>query len=238
MIYELCFISFDPLVSPIPFKDVILETCYRYPRKICLFQLESFQTVSASFPHYQGERGIASRRSPIWKFRGCSSKNIYFALLTYWPSIFDTCGQKNASAENITWSEMNNKYRKRNGERGNWYLLLHWTDLNLHCTYALELYVSFSFAAIENQIMRRHTLLVLLWFFLGLLIRTTHARHNITAALVALAPVPDTDGSQTALDINDKDGNESSTVTANWILLSTAITLQSILLLLRWFKGS
>jgi len=81
--------------------------------------------------------------------------------------------------------------------------------------------------------MQRHTLLVLLWFFLGLLIRTTHARHNITAALVALAPVPDTDVSETTLDVDDKDGNESSTVTANWILLSTAITLQSILLLLR-----
>jgi len=84
--------------------------------------------------------------------------------------------------------------------------------------------------------MQRHTLLVLLWFFLGLLIRTTHARHNITAALVALAPVPDTDNtdvSETALDVDDKDGNESSTVTANWILLSTAVTLQSILLLLR-----
>ena len=83
--------------------------------------------------------------------------------------------------------------------------------------------------------MQRHTLLVLLWFFLGSLIRTTHARHNITAALVALAPVPDAsyDVSETALDVDDKDGNESSTVTANWILLSTAITLQSILLLLR-----
>lgn len=196
--------------------------------------------MSASFPHYQGERDMASRRSPIWKFQGCSSKNIYFALLTYWPSRFDTCGQKNASEENITWSEMNNKHRTRNGERGNWCILLHWTNLNLLCIYALELYVSFSFAAIKNQIMQRHTLLVLLWFFLGSLIRTTHARHNITAALVALAPVPDasSDVSETALDVDDKDGNVSSTVTANWILLSTAITLQSILLLLRWFKGS
>ena len=80
--------------------------------------------------------------------------------------------------------------------------------------------------------MQRHTVLVLLCFFLGLLIRTTHARHNITAALVALAPVADTDV-ETSLNVDDKDGNASSTVNANWILLSTAITLQSILLLLR-----
>lgn len=84
--------------------------------------------------------------------------------------------------------------------------------------------------------MQRHTVLVLLWFFLGLLICTTHARHNITAALVALAPVSDTDV-ETSLNVDDKDGNGSSTVTANWILLSTVVTLQSILLLLRWFKG-
>lgn len=81
--------------------------------------------------------------------------------------------------------------------------------------------------------MRRHTVLVLLWFFLGLLIRTTHARHNITAALVALAPVSDTDVTETSLNVEDKEGNASSTVTANWILLSTAITLQNIFLLLR-----
>lgn len=80
--------------------------------------------------------------------------------------------------------------------------------------------------------MQRHTVLVLLWFFLGLLIRTTHARHNITAALVALAPVSDTDV-ETSLNVDDKDENGSSTVTANWILLSTVVTLQSILLLLR-----
>lgn len=80
--------------------------------------------------------------------------------------------------------------------------------------------------------MQRHTVLVLLWFFLGLLIRTTHARHNITAALVALAPVSDTDV-ETSLNVDDKDGNGSSTVTANWILLSTVVTLQSILLLFR-----
>lgn len=81
--------------------------------------------------------------------------------------------------------------------------------------------------------MQRHTVLVLLWFFLGLLIRTTHARHNITAALVALAPVSDTDVTETSLNVEDKEGNASSTVTANWILLSTAITLQNIFLLLR-----
>lgn len=81
--------------------------------------------------------------------------------------------------------------------------------------------------------MQRHTVLVLLWFFLGLLICTTHARHNITAALVALAPVSDTDVTETSLNVEDKEGNASSTVTANWILLSTAITLQNIFLLLR-----
>ena len=80
--------------------------------------------------------------------------------------------------------------------------------------------------------MQRHTVLVLLWFFLGLLIRTTHARHNITAALVALAPVSDTD-IETSLNMDDKNGNASSTAAANWILLLTAITLQSIFLLLR-----
>ena len=80
--------------------------------------------------------------------------------------------------------------------------------------------------------MQRHTVLVLLWFFLGLLIRTTHARHNITAALVALAPVSDNDV-ETSLNIDDKDGNASSTVAANWILLSTTITLQSIFLVFR-----
>lgn len=80
--------------------------------------------------------------------------------------------------------------------------------------------------------MQRHTVLVLLWFFLGLLIRTTHARHNITAALVALAPVSDNDV-ETSLNIDDKDGNASSTVAANCILLSTIITLQSIFLLFR-----
>jgi len=87
-------------------------------------------------------------------------------------------------------------------------------------------------SAIKKKIMQRHTVLVLLWFFLGLLVRTTHARHNITAALVALAPVLDTDF-ETSLNIDDKDGNASSTLTANWILLSTAITLQSIFLLVR-----
>ena len=78
--------------------------------------------------------------------------------------------------------------------------------------------------------MQRHTVLVLLWFFLGLLICTTHARHNITAALVALAPVSETDV-ESSLSIEE--GNASSTVAANWILLSTTITLQSIFLLLR-----
>ena len=80
--------------------------------------------------------------------------------------------------------------------------------------------------------MQRHTVLVLLCFCLGLLIHKTHARHNITAALVALAPDSDTD-LETSLNIDDRDGNASSTLTANWILLSTAITFQSIFLLLR-----
>ena len=81
--------------------------------------------------------------------------------------------------------------------------------------------------------MQRRTVLVLLWFFLGLLIRTTHARHNITAALVALAPVSDTDVETSLNVVNKADGNASSTVAADWILLSIAITLQSIFLLLR-----
>jgi len=81
--------------------------------------------------------------------------------------------------------------------------------------------------------MQRNTVLVLLCFSLGILIHRTHARHNITAALVALAPVPPDTDSETSLSADDKDGNASSILTANWILLSTAITLQSIFLLLR-----
>lgn len=80
--------------------------------------------------------------------------------------------------------------------------------------------------------MQRRFVLILLWFFVGLMIRTTHARHNITAALVALAPVLDTDV-ETSLTVDDKDRNAGSTVTFNWILLSTAFVLQFILLLLR-----
>ena len=77
--------------------------------------------------------------------------------------------------------------------------------------------------------MQRRTVLILLWFFLGLMIHTTHARHNITAALVALAPVSDPDV-EISLTVNDKDGNPGSTVSANWILLSIAVILQVILL--------
>lgn len=80
--------------------------------------------------------------------------------------------------------------------------------------------------------MQIRTVLVLLWFIVGLMISTTHARHNITAALVALAPVSDTDV-ETALSTDNKDGNASSNVTANWILLSTAVILHFILILLR-----
>ena len=85
------------------------------------------------------------------------------------------------------------------------------------------------------MIMQRRTVLVLLWFIVGLLIGTTHARHNITAALVALAPVSETDVAETALSADNKDGNAGSNVTANWILLSTTVILQFILILLRWF---
>lgn len=84
--------------------------------------------------------------------------------------------------------------------------------------------------------MLRRAVLVFLWFFVVLMIRAAHARHNITAALVALAPVSDTDV-ETSLNVKDKDGNAGSIVTINWILLSTGVILQFILLLLRWSKG-
>lgn len=80
--------------------------------------------------------------------------------------------------------------------------------------------------------MLRRAVLVFLWFFVVLMIRAAHARHNITAALVALAPVSDTDV-ETSLNVKDKDGNAGSIVTINWILLSTGVILQFILLLLR-----
>lgn len=86
------------------------------------------------------------------------------------------------------------------------------------------------FCSFEETIMQRRTLLILLWFFVGLMIRTTHARHNITAALVALAPVSDTDV-ETALNVNEKDGNAGSAIHFNWILLSAAVILQCLLLL-------
>lgn len=67
--------SFYVLVNLIPFTDVFLETCYGYPRYICLFQLETSQTVSMCFPHYQGERGIAPGGTPIRKDRDSRRQN-------------------------------------------------------------------------------------------------------------------------------------------------------------------
>ena len=80
--------------------------------------------------------------------------------------------------------------------------------------------------------MRRHTLLVFLWFLVTIMISATHARHNITAALVALAPVSETD-TETSLNVDDKNGTASSTVTINWILMPSALILQFIVFLLR-----
>lgn len=73
--------------------------------------------------------------------------------------------------------------------------------------------------------MQRNTLLVVLWLIVGLTTCTTHARHNITAALVALAPVSDSDAEVT-LTLDEKDGNTGAIVTVSWILLSTAVIAQ------------
>lgn len=73
--------------------------------------------------------------------------------------------------------------------------------------------------------MQRNTLLVVLWLIAGLTTCTTHARHNITAALVALAPVSDSDAEAT-LTLDEKDGNTGAIVTVSWILLSTAVIAQ------------
>lgn len=78
--------------------------------------------------------------------------------------------------------------------------------------------------------MQRNTLLVILWFIVGITTRVTHARHNITAALVALAPVSDTD-SETALTVED--GNAGSIPAVSWILLLAAVIAQFLLVLRR-----
>jgi len=80
--------------------------------------------------------------------------------------------------------------------------------------------------------MPKSTLLAVLWFIVGLTSRLTHARHNITAALVALAPVSDTDA-ETALFTVDNDGNAGSALTVNSILLSATLIVQLLLLLRR-----
>lgn len=74
--------------------------------------------------------------------------------------------------------------------------------------------------------------LVVLVLIAGLVTTVTHARHNITAALVALAPVADTD-LETRLDVNNKDGNAGSTCNLNWILLATTVLVQFLLNLRR-----
>lgn len=70
--------------------------------------------------------------------------------------------------------------------------------------------------------------LVTLWLTVGLLTRATHARHNITAALVALAPVLDND-QETALSMDGR--NESSVLSVDWILLLVATAAQFLLVL-------
>ena len=84
----------------------------------------------------------------------------------------------------------------------------------------------------ERVTMQRNKLLVTLWFVVGLTTSATHARHNITAALVALAPVSDTN-EETALTVDNDDGDAGSVLTVNWILLSTALIVQLLLLLQR-----
>lgn len=80
--------------------------------------------------------------------------------------------------------------------------------------------------------MQRHSVLILLWLLMTAMIRVAHARHNITAALVALAPVSDND-IETSLNVADKDGNAGSTVTVSWVLMSSALILQLLAFLLR-----
>lgn len=88
----------------------------------------------------------------------------------------------------------------------------------------------------QGIMLQRNTLLVSLWFIVGFMTRATHARHNITAALVALAPVLDTD-TEIVLKVDNNDGSAGSILTVNWILLSTAVVVQFLLLLQRWFGG-
>lgn len=83
--------------------------------------------------------------------------------------------------------------------------------------------------------MQRHSVLILLWLLMTAMIRVAHARHNITAALVALAPVSDND-IETSLNVADKDGNAGSTVTVSWVLMSSALILQLLAFLLRWVQ--
>ena len=80
--------------------------------------------------------------------------------------------------------------------------------------------------------MQRQTVLTLLWFLLTVMIQAAHARHNITAALVALAPVSDTD-IETSLNVADKDGNTGSIANVNWILISSVLILQLLAFLFR-----
>lgn len=76
--------------------------------------------------------------------------------------------------------------------------------------------------------------LVILWLTVGLLTRATHARHNITAALVALAPVLNND-QETALSMDGR--NESSVLSVDWILLLVATAAQFLLVLHhRWIE--
>ena len=65
--------------------------------------------------------------------------------------------------------------------------------------------------------------LVILWLTVGLLTRATHARHNITAALVALAPVLNND-QETALSMDGR--NESSVLSV--AVSYTHLTLPTI----------
>ena len=83
--------------------------------------------------------------------------------------------------------------------------------------------------------MQGSKLLVILWFIVGLTTSATHARHNITAALVALAPVSDTDltDEEIALTVDNDVGDAGSVLTVNWILLSTAVIVQLLLVLQR-----
>ena len=81
--------------------------------------------------------------------------------------------------------------------------------------------------------MNRKTVNILLWCFILLVSGIeVKARHNITAALVALAPGPEDDG--TALTLDDSTSkNTSSSMSVNWFLFA-AVSTTHVCFFLNW----